>query len=61
MSNIQFTPPKAESKVDPELANHVNTMHQLLFDRLTNHFNAINTLQGQVTALQAQVKTLQGS
>lgn len=44
-----------ETKIPPEVAVHL----RLMYDRFQNHFQAIGNLQTQVTALQAQLKTLQ--
>lgn len=54
--HIQFTPPKAEGKTDEALARHIDTMHQLIFNRFQNHFEAIKSLQDQVDALKAAQK-----
>ena len=56
----QFTPPKATGKTGEELSQHIDTMHELLFNRLQNHFTAIQNQAAQITALQAQVKALGG-
>lgn len=56
----QFTPPIVESKHDPEFAQHLHTIHQLVFDKLQNHYTAIGNLQTQISALQAQIKKLGG-
>ena len=42
---IQYTPPVIESKADPALAQQLQTLHQLIFDRLGNHFTAIGNRQ----------------
>ena len=51
---IQYTPPVIESKADPELAGKLRTLHQLIFDRLGNHFTAIGQLTARINALEAQ-------
>jgi len=51
---IQYTPPVIESKADPELAGQLQTLHQLIFDRLGNHFTAIGQLTARINALEAQ-------
>jgi hypothetical protein len=57
---IQYTPPVIESKADPALAQQLQTLHQLIFDRLGNHYAAIGNQQSQITDLQNQIKALQG-
>ena len=51
---IQYTPPVIESKADPEMAGQLQTLHQLIFDRLGNHFTAIQTLTARIAALETQ-------
>lgn len=58
---IQYTPPVIESKADPELAGQLQTLHQLIFEKLGNHFTAIGNQQAQITDLQNQIKALQGN
>jgi hypothetical protein len=55
---IQYTPPVIESKADPELAGQLQTLHQLIFDRLGNHFTAIQNQQTQINALNAQIAAM---
>jgi hypothetical protein len=52
----RFVPAIDESKVPSEVALHL----RLLYDKAQNHFQAINNLQAQVTALQAQLNKAQG-
>ncbi len=52
---IQYTPPVIESKADPALAQQLQTLHQLIFDRLGNHYRAIDLLNQKVTAMQDQI------
>jgi hypothetical protein len=54
--NIQFTPPKAEGKEGEALAQHVDMMHQLIFQRFENHFVSIQNLQTQINELKAAQK-----
>jgi hypothetical protein len=55
---IQYTPPVIESKADPELAGQLQTLHQLVFDRLGNHYAAIGQLNTKLSALQDQINAL---
>lgn len=48
---IQFTPTPVVSKADPELAQQLHGIHEMLFQRLGNHFRAIQNLQSQLDAL----------
>jgi LytS/YehU family sensor histidine kinase len=59
MNDIAFTPPKAVGKTHEELTQHIDTMHQLIFNKFQNHFEAIKNQQAQIEALQAEVKALQ--
>jgi hypothetical protein len=54
--NIQFTPPKAEGKTGDDLTRHVDQMHQLIFNKLQNHFEAISALNTRIAALEAEQK-----
>jgi hypothetical protein len=42
--------PIDESKVAPEVAQHL----RLIYDRLINHANAVSNLQSQIDALKGQ-------
>lgn len=52
----RFTPPLDETKVHPEVAMHL----RLVYDRLQNHYEAVNNLTNQIQTLQSQVAALQG-
>jgi hypothetical protein len=52
----RFVPPIDESKVPPEVAQHL----RLVYDRLQNHYEAVQNLTSQISSLQSQVNTLQG-
>jgi hypothetical protein len=58
--NIPFTPPKARDMNEEELRQHIDRMHQLIFQKFENHQAAFEVQTGQISTLQAQVKALQG-
>ena len=51
----KFTPPIDETKVPPEVAQHI----RLLYDRAQNHSQAISNHQTQINELKAQIAALQ--
>lgn len=56
-NNMPFTPPKIESEKDPEFAERLHGIHQLVFERFQNHYDAIQTLTDRIAVLEkAQTK-----
>jgi hypothetical protein len=60
VKQIRVAFPPVESKTDPAMAQQLHSVHQLISDRLSNHFTAIQNLNTQIAELQKQVQALQG-
>lgn len=61
IEQIQVSFPKVESKTEPEMAQQLQTIHQLTATLLQNHFVAIGNLNTQVKSLQAEVAALKAA
>jgi hypothetical protein len=52
----RFQVPIDEEKIPPEVTKHL----RLIYDRLQNHYQAVQNLTAQNKSLQAQITALQG-